>query len=267
MNKNFLRPTCTKEKYPEELVKSYNDCSGIAQISKLVNAFNIKHSSYKDPATPSRKILRVLRAYTPDPVPGDPKNMERRPICDYEVEMLRDVTNQAGSTSTAVLNQKESVRFYLRPPTTAATGATGATGAVGPVEPSDHGDCLYEYDADDSDVVNSGYSIFKNSDESILPTPYLWPVYFMDRAKSIVNWAIAHYRGYDIQGTLQTTSLQSLNITTKVLSDVLANSYLGVNPVCDGNTPLTTKQQCRDRTTLDSIRLTLAANLVHKRGR
>jgi len=289
VNENFIRDTCSLKKadgtgkYPQATLDAYSDCSGIAQISRLVNAFNIKYSSYVKggPAStqPSRKILKVLRASTPKLNDGDPKNPNKLPICDYEVEMLRDVTSslvKLPKTNTSVINQRETVRFYLKP-YDENTGVT--SGLVGTLiesvksylSPSEYKDCLYDYAGDESDTINSGYSIPRDSDETLFSTPYLWPVYFMDQANRIVNNAIHYYRGYDIEGTLKKTGIQSLNMTTTILSDVLANSYLGANtngdigPICDGisvipgtaetNSPgiKTTIQQCRDPEMLRSI--------------
>jgi hypothetical protein len=275
VNNSFIRDTCSLKntnnigKYSQATLDTYSDCSGIAQISRLVNAFNIKHSSYtKSGLTttpPSRKIIKVLRASTPAVIENDPKNPGKYPICDYEVEMLRDITGELQASNTSIINQKETVRFYLKP----FDKDTGVTkGLVGTlvesineyISPSEYKDCLYDYADDGSDTINSGYSISRDSDETLFTTPYLWPIYFMDQAKNIVNKAIKYYQGYDIEGTLKTTSIQSLNITSKILSDVLANSYLGVSPVCDGKihdvngtSIATTKQQCRDQMTLRSI--------------
>ena len=287
VNNNFIRSTCSlkkadgSDKYSQAKIDSYSDCSGFTQISRLVDAFNIKHSTYTKPGLntvqPSRKILKVFRASTPKLNINSPKMFNTSmPICDYEVEMLRDITGDGRPTS--VLNQRETVRFYLKPYDETAGVTNGLFGTLADsikeyISPPEYKDCLYDYHDDDSDTVNSGYSVSKDSEEILFSIPYVWTAYFMQSANNVVRKALQHYRGYDIEGTLRKTSVQSINITTKILSDVLANSYLGGKqdttagskedgPVCDGTSTIpgtgtpgtkTIKQQCRDDVMLNSI--------------
>lgn len=211
-NNNFLPANCTREKYPNEYSK-YVDCSGINVISNIVNKFN---STYTD-----RKILKIFRSSTPTPTAGNP------PICDYELEILRNVPNDIGPT---YIIQKETMRFTLTPHTTG---------------PEEANDCLYDLLSDTSNIPNSGSSLVSMPAGSAENQPYIWPTTFLDKSINIFNQAVSMYRGFDIAGILNRTSRQAKNITDNVLETVLASKYLG-NPPCPG-------KNCRNTEILQSI--------------
>lgn len=195
-NENFRRAGCTDD--------AFLDCSGAKLVNELATVFNKKH---KD-----KKILQVLRSYTPLVEGGGA-------VCDYEVDMLREIPESGGKT----LANRETVRMVLQPVSGDA--------------------CMYTLARDDSATRNSGLSLTTSQPYTGLMDPAaLWPTSFLASARARLNAAIRTLFQVDVPGTLTTVSRDAKQTVQGVLNEMTGQQSMTCASL-----------QCKDMAVLQAV--------------
>lgn len=188
-----------------ECDKTLTDCSGATLIDRFVSQFNAKYND--------RKILRVIRAYTPDISGG--------PFCDYEV----DIQRRTKEVNPRSYTERDTMRMKVKP---VATG------------------CTWDLDTDGSDKRQTGTTINTETDEQVLVTPYLWPTSYFASVRDALNRYIAEFIPRDVPGTVDRAT-RAMRDKLAVLSRAIkANTIQG----CATDTPGST---CKDEDTLTAF--------------
>jgi len=176
----FLRKGCASDPV-------YNDCSNSALIDILVTQYN--------QANTNAKILKVWRSFTPLSIPD-------YPICDYDVERLKNVEN------TAILD-RETIRFFLKPGTTS---------------------CEYNLNVQatnsNSANINSGNSLNLSDTVGMLVNPYTTAITYSKNVQQQFFSTMSGYIGYNIDGILNTTTSSMLATIDSLRTSLYTNASL-----------------------------------------
>lgn len=188
-------------------------CSHPDIIANLINQFNIQ---YVD-----GKIIKVNKAYTPLI-----SNSEK--VCDYEVEMMRQIPGILNDTTRNTLIQKESIRI--------------------PIKSSSSDLCLWDLNMTGSNipVPDTGESLTNSASVELLSTPYIWAPSFLSNVRNTINGAILNYKNINTTEILSNLTMDVKNQVQNIYDTVASEQRLY-------HTDSNCRVKCKDKDVLQAI--------------